>query len=563
MRRPSTTRPLLPLLPLLPLALALSACGGSSSDSPAAAPPPPAPPAFNGVNLSGTAATGLSLAGAKLEAKCATGNGSATTGNDGVYTLKLDGAALPCLLRVSSANGATVLHSVAEGSGGSATALTTANVTSLTELVLARALGAGSTPALNFAAAAPLSTAKLVEAKATVAAALKAAGIDFGGVDPISAAFKAAVAGGAAGDANDKKLDDLMAALAKGKTSLAELANALASAADAGAATTQVGAALSVPPVAGCPQLRSGAYAWINQRGNAGETQFDLVTMKAGDMTLLPTAEACRFTLKDVQGVANGEVVFGRDGFGVASEASADGGRDTTVVFPKQSVALNGLAGKWNVVEWDRKGPAGTLPRFGIATAELAADGAGVFQACSQSAGAADCSDPTRKNSGQVSINAQGQVLSPGGSKGYAFRSSEGTQVIVWGKPNGDGITILTRATPSVLSTAGSVFKGWEAWGESTAGRPDVFRGNTLFGFEFKLSKVDAVAGSFSDDVGGLVFINKPLNGYWYRPAGQGEGKTWSDSYGLELKGLGVVMGGNHGAGASASAQFNVMVFRP
>src|SRR5437868_5414353 len=107
----------------------LAGCGGGGST--------PQTPAFAGVTLTGTAATGAALAGAKVEAKCGSLSGTATSAADGSYTLKVDNAALPCLLRAASADAATVLHSVAEGSGAAAA---TANITPVTELVIAKAV---------------------------------------------------------------------------------------------------------------------------------------------------------------------------------------------------------------------------------------------------------------------------------------------------------------------------------------------------------------------------------------------------------------------------------------
>ena len=85
--------------------------------------------------LSGTAATGLALASAQVDIKCATGTGSATTNASGAYTASISGAVLPCIIRVTGAAGgaAIVLHSVAEaGTTADSVTTATANVTPLT-----------------------------------------------------------------------------------------------------------------------------------------------------------------------------------------------------------------------------------------------------------------------------------------------------------------------------------------------------------------------------------------------------------------------------------------------
>ena len=80
---------------------------------------------------------GAAIVGGTVDAKCATGNGSASTAADGSYTLTIDGGALPCSMRVTSADGGTVLHSAATGSGNNARA----NLTPATELAMAQLYG--------------------------------------------------------------------------------------------------------------------------------------------------------------------------------------------------------------------------------------------------------------------------------------------------------------------------------------------------------------------------------------------------------------------------------------
>lgn len=546
---------------ITPLTLACTAAllggcgGGGASDAPIAVITPPAA-AFVGVTLSGTAATGLAIAGAKLEAKCATGSGTATTGTDGAYTLKIEAAALPCMLRVSSTDGATVLHSVADGTGAQAA---TANVTPLTELVVAQAIGAVSTPATLFssytsATAGALSSARLAAAKTSVASALKSS-VDFTGIDPLSSAFKASSSSSAPGDATDKKLDELMAAMSQAKVTVATLSNALLSTPDA------VGATLSAPPLASCPSLRNGAYVMVSRRGDVEEIQLDLAKLKATDssgnlQTLVAASEACRFTVLDAQGVTLADVAFGAQGVGLAvTPADANGDRATTLVFPKQAPNLAALAGSWNLVEWNRR-PTVALPSFGLATATLTADGAGVFQGCKLAADVADCTDAALKNSGSLSTNAKGQVLIPGGGVGYVYRTSDGTQLVAWGKPNGDGMALLARAEAITLPTAGSTRKVWESYGSSTLSRPDTFVASALSAFDLKFTSVSGSKVTLG--TGQVLTFNKPMNGFVYRPAGSAGTDSWGESVGLEIKGVMLVVGAN----SSDSASFGISLIR-
>jgi pimeloyl-ACP methyl ester carboxylesterase len=87
----------------------------------------------DGPTLSGLAATGAAMANASVVAKCTTGSTvTGTTGADGTFNLRLGDREAPCLVQVTK--GAVTLHSFASASGR-------INVTPLTDMVVARALG--------------------------------------------------------------------------------------------------------------------------------------------------------------------------------------------------------------------------------------------------------------------------------------------------------------------------------------------------------------------------------------------------------------------------------------
>ncbi len=87
----------------------------------------------DGPTLSGLAATGAAMANASIVAKCTTGTTiTGTTGADGTFNLRLDDREAPCLIQVTK--GTVTLHSFASASGR-------INVTPLTDMVVARALG--------------------------------------------------------------------------------------------------------------------------------------------------------------------------------------------------------------------------------------------------------------------------------------------------------------------------------------------------------------------------------------------------------------------------------------
>ncbi|MCX7241265.1 MAG: Ig-like domain-containing protein [Burkholderiales bacterium] len=204
---------------LLASAALLAACGGGGSA--------PYVPLVASLTLSGTAASGLAIAGATITAKCQTGSGSATTLADGSYQLVISGGVLPCMLEVSNPADSSKLHSVASGSGIAATA----NITPLTEMLTARVLG--SEPVTFFAAfdattaSRTITTATVQAAQADVALVL-AGTVDTSSIGSfVSTAFRPATAANTAGgDTQDKLLDTLKTKL--NATQLTQVVTALA-----------------------------------------------------------------------------------------------------------------------------------------------------------------------------------------------------------------------------------------------------------------------------------------------------------------------------------------------
>jgi len=161
--------------------------------------------------ITGLAATGAALASAAVTAKCASGTAvTGTTAADGTFTLVLsNGQTMPCMLQV--VKGDTTLHSIATDSGRN-------NVTSLSDLVVTKALGSDAAAAFASFDAAKGATIKagLEAAKAYV----KTQVTDLAGAAPegdiLTGAFKV-------GDADDKVLDNLTAKLAAAGKKLDDL----------------------------------------------------------------------------------------------------------------------------------------------------------------------------------------------------------------------------------------------------------------------------------------------------------------------------------------------------
>ncbi|MBC7648961.1 MAG: hypothetical protein H7197_07600 [Vitreoscilla sp.] len=171
----------------------LSACGGGSDSAPAAT-----------TTVSGTAATGSAIAGGSISMNCVSGaSATTTTATDGSFTLGVSGIVFPCVARVTASTG-DKLHSYVAAAG-------TANITPVTELLLANLTGGTALDAFDkFDAtkAKALTAAQVTAAIAAVKAYLVTLGvsvIDFP-ADPMGTKF-------VAGDKADAVLDDLAAKL--------------------------------------------------------------------------------------------------------------------------------------------------------------------------------------------------------------------------------------------------------------------------------------------------------------------------------------------------------------
>jgi hypothetical protein len=121
--------------------LLLSGCGSSSnsgSPDPQPTPTPPTPEApATTQSLTGTAAIGAAITDGTVTAICADGSTfteSVTTDANGNWSGEVANGAMPCALQVTGGNPPVTLHSYATAAG-------TANITPLTDLIMAKATG--------------------------------------------------------------------------------------------------------------------------------------------------------------------------------------------------------------------------------------------------------------------------------------------------------------------------------------------------------------------------------------------------------------------------------------
>lgn len=431
--RPSAARRLAYLF--IPTAIALAACGGSDDGPDAAGGGDGGSVALS---LSGTAAAGAAIAGGTVEARCATGSGNAATQADGRYALDIDGGELPCSLSVTSADGATVLHSAAAGSGRSARA----NLTPATELAMAQLHGrnpAEAHAAFDAAAAAALTTGALQSAADAAVTLLAAAGIPLSG-NPVSGPL-------AIGDANDQALDRLAANLAGSGGTLAGVVAAVAAQASGAAPPAGAPALPAAQLLAGaapnCNALRSGAYRVVFAGPNGG---VDRVTLDAPTLTLTGSDGAvealvangdCRYTVP-----SGGDLLVTQAGLGVVRSREGPGGSHLLgVVFPEQVHPVSVTQGEWNLIglgDVDSDSGQGTPRLFaGVIRFDAAGRSTGTTRFC---ANVRDCEDEPALAAEVHTVHPDGGFHFDGG-RHFVYRLGSGQRLLV--SLAGDGAFVL------------------------------------------------------------------------------------------------------------------------
>lgn len=552
---------------LIPVALALAACGGGSDSADPVAVPTPATP----LSLTGTAATGAAIAGQLVEAKCNGGNGNATSLADGSYAITLSAGQLPCVLRVTTADG-TVLHSVATGTGSTAKA----NITPVSELVLANLSGgapAGYFTAFDAAAATALTAAKADDAVTAVVATLQAAGVDLTGTGNVLTATLVAANGSTAGNAFDQALDALKTRLttnnpgADFKTALATLADAVAKASPAAPATALSNTPslpadlLLQPAAANCSALRSGKYRLVINRNQPASD---------GHATKLLTIDAATETITDDEGTpnnltangncryktpANGDLVVSQAGIFVAQ---IDDGSTfhLGMAFPEQAHPVSALAGDWNTVQLDRTEDNGPIVLTNsTATIDTTGKVTGITFCepgvpCFSGTLAATAGFPVLNHT----VNANGGFTSGQPSNGYTdrvflYRTGGGELLRISTTDAGGHLSLSTRKATNSLPAEGRVAEYWNITqnnnytaGSITEGKNTVRTLNAAAGSFLRDSQINASTGVTRPET---LKINTPRDGYSERvgetvTASDGSASTVGTFIALGLRGTGI-----------------------
>lgn len=335
------------------VALLVAGCGGGGSGG-----------GTQSLEVTGTAATGKALADASVEVKCAAGSGTATTSASGGYTVTIENGKLPCLVKVSgtSRGGAIVLHSaVASGTPAGNRITASANLTPITELVLAQLLAALPADAFGTFDPARITPEDVAAAAKAIAEALASAGIDLGTIDPLKDDLVAAH-GGNPGNAYDRLLDVLAARISRDSLPLVANQVALAAVTKSTKGLEQAIAAVSGGTLANCPYALSGSYRTIDYAGRSGVRTVDFKNGKfmafngVDSYAITPDAtRACQFSATGTVGTVTSrfDVVIGPSGAGSYRVSNSGGSSATTIgyIFPVQTHALSAVDGTWSFLQ--------------------------------------------------------------------------------------------------------------------------------------------------------------------------------------------------------------------
>jgi hypothetical protein len=459
----------------------LVACGGSPSDS------TPSTGGSTALTLSGVAAKGAALANANVQANCATGTGTATAGADGSYTLTITGGALPCVLEATGlgADAGLVLHSVATGSGSSATS----NITPVTELLVAQLTGQSPADFMDAANATTLNsivtTANIDAAKTEVIATLSAAGLDttaLGGADMVSGTLQAGTGAG-----YDGVLDALGSALTASGTTLAQLTTTVVNTASGGTSGTETAAPTSAlpadlllrPKASNCDALRSTSYRLIklastNGASDAPTTAVETMSFNAQTLTATFSADdtltftpngTCRYILSEGEAVVSPSgVIVLRHLVGTDDDTvgSADRGVAHMMIgLPVQDLAVADLAGHYAFLGADRNPIVG----YGGYATVTAAGAINNFSCWDDalSVAEASCTAIAADHSETLSRNSDGSFTWAGedwSDTVFAYRAGNGETLILSLTDTGEPTFGIKRRTLS-LPSVGQTINNW------------------------------------------------------------------------------------------------------
>ncbi len=501
--------------------------GGSSSSS------------VSSLSISGVAATGAAISLGTVDAKCATGTGTATTNADGSYTINVSNGAQPCILRATDPLTKVELHSIVEAGA------TTANITPVTNLVVANALGDDPTTAFsNFssAAQAKVTSANITTAVTRVQAITAALGsdADMTGVDFMKGSMQAATTD-AAGDATDKKIDALMAALAAADKKIADLSaqvKTLTNSSNAASTVTSV-VGNSQYSLSNCSYARSGDIWVLDLIGSApaawnldfqnmrlkklsDNSTYAITLKRDSSNNLVPcafTASINGQTLEYRVSTGGVGVWINSNDFGLTVPVQKTGAL-TDASFAGTYPAMGFIKGKTNSLR------LGLPFRF-----EIKSDGTVDGYSCDLTKSLPDCTTASTASSDPVTCTAVSNgtlsCTSLGGISATAVLYVSGSQATLFmavtnmtvGSAAYGGLIAMTKAADLKLPTVGKTTEAGIVWtaGVQSGGSSLV----TSTNYAAKVESVDSTANSYVSSFTGSTltstsYINVPAKGFAY-----------------------------------------------
>ena len=570
------------------------ACGGSGSS------------VTSNLSLSGTAASGAALAGATIDAKCAEGSTSTTTTADGSYTLTVPGGALPCMVRATSSDSATVYHALVDSSAGTSSAVV--NVTPITELIMAQAIGATSTPSAVFASnSTPPSTAvtNLPTSITSVASSLKTAtngSVDFSAYNPMTTPFKAATSS-AAGDAMDGKIDALMNTLKTANQSVSDISNTLI-ASSSGSTSTLANALAPLPSL--CPYAHSGNYQFVSSSGGNTTISLDLTakTVTVADNSWGGTGgtsetnafiwvneakcQGVTLTTSTSSSSSGKQFAFSKGGVIVAATGSGSASSTTSSVstsntpatptsngfaigFPVQKIPLTSMPNTFSMVEYDTPASTGsTYPATFWGVYKLDTNGnLTCLQNTNPDVCAAISGIVTANTDGTFNLKITNTTTSTSwNNKLFVYRAPDGQILYTGTIANNGGMVIGTVQKPLVVPSATTAVNVWEVRSATSSATNSA--STTVATYSYTEAPVDSTSykrsyqtknGAANDWVDTFI-VNSPTTGFRKRPALTYNGASAVDNFVLPLPGnMGAFIDGK--GTATISTYFGVGVTTP
>lgn len=535
--------------PALLAAAVLVACGGGDNTAPPSS-----------LTITGTAAKGAALAGAKVDVKCVgVGLASATAGSSGAYSLTLDGASLPCALRATGTEGSVFHSAVADdGQGGSHTA----NITPLTEMMVAKLAAASPASFFDGFTGTPVLTPTAMTQAADYLKTALAGVVDLSGVDPATDTL-------AVGNALDQKIEAVAARLAEAGVTLPALTAAIA----ANPGAPHVISAPLAPAAAECAWLKSGRYRVIDPyesdpQFRAAVIEIDAVarTAKVPDGTTVSFVSngACQFTADSAEETTR-VMVSSAGVLVVYSQSKTTPERFISIGLPEQVLPLSDLSGTWNLATWGPLAPANFVAMAG----ETTIDAGGNVTALSGCLGLAPCA-PAPTPFPKLTPNATqgGFDVSIGGlpsGRAFAFKTMAGKVALVNIDNDGGFMVGMRKESLGAPAAVGNVthYRQFQLNGDGSIGnlRDDT---NTVTASDAAARTITRLRSS--DSRVDTLTLDMPRDGLRYRAPNSctvgGAPLNCSETVQLPLQGMGITLVMSVGI-TPATAFFDVSINKP